>query len=77
LESLDYFEISEEEAPDLALKNNKGIVEITIEKDEETEYDETSHMMENSLINLSDLQGEEFTVDNENENINGDWVLPI
>jgi len=32
LGSLDYFEITEEEALDLALNNNKGIVEITIEE---------------------------------------------
>jgi len=34
-------------------------------------------MMESSAISLSDLQGEEFTVDNENEDVKGDWVLPI
>ena len=28
-----------------------------------------SHMMESSSINLCDLQGLEFTVDNENEDI--------
>ena len=33
--------------------------------------------MENSSINLGDLQGEKFTVDNENENVKGDWTLPI
>ena len=40
LGSLDYFEISEEKALDLALNNNKGIVEITIDEEEheETEY---------------------------------------
>jgi len=54
LGSLDYFEISEEEALDLALNNNKGIVEITRDEEEyeETEYEESSHMMESSAISL-------------------------
>ena len=56
-------------------KPNKGIVEATIE--EETEYEEASHMMESNSISLGDLQGEEFTVDNENEDVKGDWVLLI
>ena len=80
LGSLDYFEISEEEALDLALNNHKGIVEITIDEDEyeETEYEESSHMMKSSEISLGDLQGEEFTVDNEIKNdVKGDWVIPI
>ena len=29
-------------------------------------------MMESSAISLNDLQGEEFTVDNENEDVKGD-----
>jgi len=33
-------------------------------------------MMESSSISLVDLQGEEFTVDNENEDVKGDWVFP-
>ena len=33
--------------------------------------------MQNSSISLDDLQGKEFTVDNENKDIKGDWVLPI
>jgi len=65
------------EALYLTLNNNKGIIEVTIEEEEETEYEETSHMMESSSINLDDLQGEEFTVDNENDDVKGDWVLPI
>ena len=73
--SLDYFEISEEEALDLALKN-KGTVEIVME-DEESDYEEMSHMMESSWISLGVLQGEQCIVDNENENVKGDWVLPI
>jgi len=32
--------------------------------------------MESSAINLGDLQGEEFTMDNENEDVNS-WILPI
>jgi len=74
LGSLDYFEISEEEALDLTLNNNKGIVDVTIEEEEyeETDYEETSHMMENSSFSIGDLQGEEFTVDTENEDVKGD-----
>ena len=34
-------------------------------------------MMESSAISLGKLQGGEFTVDNKNENVKGDWVLPI
>jgi len=34
-------------------------------------------MMESSVISLGELQGEEFIVDNENEDIKGDWILPI
>jgi len=34
-------------------------------------------MMESSSIILGNLQLEEFIVDNENEDIKGDWVLPI
>jgi len=34
LGSVDYFEISEEEALDLALNNNKGIIEIIIDEEE-------------------------------------------
>ena len=34
-------------------------------------------MMESSTISLDDLQGEEFIVNNENEDVKGDWVLPI
>ena len=72
MDSLDYLEISNDEALDLALKNNKGIVKITIDEKEETDYDDTSHMMESSSISVSDLQGEEFTVDNENDDVKGD-----
>ena len=73
LGSLYYFEISEEEALDLALNNNKGTVEITIDEEEyeETKYEESSHMMKSSAISLGDLQGEEFTMDNENEDAKG------
>jgi len=34
-------------------------------------------MMKSNAISLGELQGEEFTVDNENEDVKGDWVLPI
>ena len=78
LGSLDYVELNEEEALDLALSNNKGIVEIIIDSEyEESDYEETSHMMESSSISLGDLQGEEFVVDNDHEEVKGDWVLPI
>ena len=48
---LDYVELSEDEALDLALGNSKGTVEI-IEDNEygESDYEETSHMMESSLL---------------------------
>ena len=76
--SLNYFEIRQEEPLDLALNNNKGIVEVVMEEEyKETDYEETSHMMESSSINLDDLLGEEFTVDNKNEDVKGDWVVPI
>ena len=76
--SLDYVELSECEALDVALSNNKGIVEIILDNEyEESDYEETSHMMESSSISLGDLQGEEFVVDNDHEEVKGDWVLPI
>ena len=34
-------------------------------------------MMESGSISLGDLQREEFVVDNENEDVNGHWVLSI
>ena len=47
LSSIDYFELSVEEALDLTLKNNKKIVEIVVEDEhEESDYEKTSHMME-------------------------------
>jgi len=76
LGSLYYFEFHEEEALDLALKNNKEIVRIVPEdKYEESDYEETSHIMKSSSISLGNLQGEEFIIDN--EDLKGDWVLPI
>ena len=76
--SLDYLEISKEEALDLALKNNKRIVEVVIKDEyEESDYEETGYMIESSSISLEDLQGEEFTVDNENGDVKGDWVVLI
>ena len=75
--SLGYFELNYEEELDLALKN-KGIVEIVMEDEYEgINYQETSHMMESNSASLDSLQGEEFTIDNENEAIKGDWVLSI
>jgi len=56
LGSLDYVEISKEEALDLALNNNNGIVEVVTEEEyTETDYEETSHMMERSSMSLGDL----------------------
>ena len=41
--SLDYFELSKEEALDLTLKNNKGIVEIVLKNEyEEIDYEESA-----------------------------------
>ena len=56
LGSLDYFELSEEEALDLTLKNNEGIVEIVLEDEyKESASKETSHMIESSSISLDDF----------------------
>ena len=53
---LEYFELSEEEALDLNPKNNKGIVEIILEYEyKESDYEETSHMMESSFISHNNL----------------------
>ena len=77
LGSLDYVELSEDETLDLAQVNNKGIVEIIKDNEyEESNYEETSHMIESSSVSLGDLQGEEFVVDNDHEEVKGDWVLP-
>ena len=76
--SLDYFELSEEEVLNLALKNNKNIVEIILEDEyEESDYEETSHLMKSGSISLRDLQGEEFIIDNENDDAKGDSTIPI
>ena len=49
---------------------NKGIAEIVLEDEHEaSDYKETSHMMESSSTSLGDLQGEEFVIDNENEDV--------
>jgi len=78
LGSLDYVELSKDEALDIALSSNKGIVEIILDnKYEESDYEETSLIMETSSISLGDLQGEEFVVDNDHEEVKGDWVPPI
>ena len=71
--NLHYFAFSEKKALDLAPKNNKGIVEIVLEDEyEESDYEETSHLMKRGSISLRDLQGEEFIIDNANEDIKGD-----
>ena len=78
LGSLDYVKLSEDEALDLTLNNNKGIVEIILDNEyEESNYEEISHMMESSSITLGELQGEEFVVDNDNKEVKGDCVLTI
>ena len=78
LGSLDYFELSEDESLDLTLKNNKGIVEIVLKDEyEESDYEGTNHIMESSSISLGDLQEEEFVVDNKNEKVKRDWILPM
>jgi len=33
--------------------------------------------MESSSISIGNLEREEFTIDNENEDVKGNWVLPI
>ena len=83
LGNLDYVQRSEDEALDLALSNNKGIVEIMLDSEyeesdyEESDYEETSHMMESNSVSLSDLQGEKFVVDNGYEEVKEDWVFTI
>ena len=76
--SLDYVELSEDETLELALGNNKGIVEIIDDnKYKESDYEETSHMIESISVSLGDLHGEEFVVDNDHEEVKGDWILFI
>ena len=71
--SLDYIELSEDEALDPTLSNNKGIVEIIMDNEyEESDYEETSYMMETGSISLGDLQGEEFVVDDNSKEVKGD-----
>jgi len=56
LESLDYFVLSEDEALDLAQKNNRGIVEIVAKDEyEESDYEETSFSIKSSSISLGSL----------------------
>ena len=76
--SLDYIEFSKEETLDHVLKNNKGIIEIAMEdRYEESDYNETNHMIGSSSISLGSLQRDEFKVDNESEEVKWDMVLPI
>jgi len=78
LGSLDYVEHSEDEALELSLSNNKGILEIMLDNEyEASHYEETSHMMDSSSISLDDLQGEEFVVNNYHEEVKGNWILSI
>jgi len=78
LDSLDYFELSKEEAVDLTLRSNKQIIEIVMEDEyQESDYEETSHMIESSSISFDDLQGEEFITDSEEEEDKRDCLLPI
>jgi len=73
-----YVELSEDEALDLALNNNKGIVEIIVDNEyEESDYKETSHIMKSRSISLGSLQEEEFVVDNDNKEVQGDRVIHI
>jgi len=73
-----YVELSKDEALDLALNNNIVIVKIILDNEyEESHYEKTSRMMESSSLNLGDLQGEEFFVDSDNEEVKADWILPI
>ena len=70
---LDYIELSKDEALDLVLSKNKGIVEIILDnKYEESDYEKTSHMMESSSVSLGHLHGEEFVIDNDHEEVKGD-----
>ena len=39
------------------------------DKYEESDFEQTSHMMKSSSISLSNLQEEEFTIDNKNEQV--------
>jgi len=78
LSTLDYVELSEDESLNLILNSNKETVKIILDNEhEESDYEKTSHMIESSSISLGDLQREEFVADNENEEVKGDWVLPI
>ena len=36
---------------------------------EKSDYEETSHMMESSLVGLADIWGEEFVVDNDHKKV--------
>ena len=78
MSNLDYFQLSEDEALDVAWRHKKGITAIRLHNEyEKSDYEETSDMMKSSSISLSDLQEEEFMVENENEEAKGDWILPI
>mgnify|MGYP000988156972 CR=1 FL=1 len=85
LGSADYIEIEEEEALNLAIANNKGIVEIIEEEieteDEDDEVDESEEELNFMIcedVSIGSLRGETFTIDNEQEKeIGQDWIMPI
>ena len=54
LGSLDYVEISEDEVVELAINNNKGIVEVVEEEEEneESDYKEVNEMMQGEFYFL-------------------------
>jgi len=57
LRSLNYVGLSEDESLDLALNNNKGIIEIILDNEyEKSDCEETSYMMESGSISLGDLK---------------------
>jgi len=47
------------------------------EEYEESDYEKTRHKIESSSTSIGDPQGKEFTIDNENESIKIDGVIPI
>ena len=39
--------------------------------------EKTSYIMESIAISLGNFQGKEFTVDNENEDVKENWIIPM
>ena len=57
MDSLHYFELSEEETLDIALKYDERIIEIALEDEyEESDYEKISHMMKSSSISFDHIQ---------------------